>query len=331
MFAETEDITRSVLLRYGLEVSRIEPMENGMYRVDTDRGGKWLHVYDQPETARLKFKVTEHLAKQGFRRIPRFIRTVHGDPYVQTGDRVYALTDAWDGRKPEYTATDLRLAAVNLAELHQALGDACPGVDEISTRHGTWLQTFRKCRDHLVSTVSDWNGIGKRDDFQEVFLNYAPWISGVMEESLEQLLRGGYEEKAREHEAKKSICYGEYRLEDLCVAADGKIATLGFQTVAGDMPLYDVARFCHNLLEEGQGVYLPVVLSAYEEKRKLDEEDKVILAGYLNFPHTVYRIMDTYLRMSRQPETFVHLLQQAIDRWRVRQPYVLGAFRYETS
>ncbi|GIM44628.1 hypothetical protein DNHGIG_01770 [Collibacillus ludicampi] len=332
MVAAMDDITRSVLPRYEIEVNGIEPIGKGLYRVDTDRGGKWLHEHEDMEAVQLRFAVTEHLANHCFRRIPRFIRTLHGDPYVRSGERVYTLTDEWAGRQPEYITSDLRLAAVNLAELHSALCAGDLNMDRcIPQRHGTWAQAFKRCRDHVASIVSSWNSIGNRDDFQEVFLNYAPWLSEVMDESIETLEKGGYDAVAREHQERNSICFGEYRLEHLRITGEGKVATLSFDTIAGDMPLYDVARFCHILLEEGKGVFIPSVLSNYEEVRKLDEEEKAIVKGYLSFPHSVYRIITAYLQLSRPQDRFVGLLQQAVDRWRMNQPFILGAFRYETS
>lgn len=315
-----------VLSQYRLKVLAVEPLGEGMYRVESDRGCRWLHEAGKPGDLFLQFAVTEHLARRGFRRIPRHIRTLYGDPQVAFGEKVYALTDAWEGEIPQTQAQHLALAAANLADLHRALAEAPPELAVLCPqRHGTWLATFARCRDQLLRLLCRFEEEGQPDAFQKVLLQEGPWLCAIMDHSLALLLEGDYEGRAQQRQEEGTLCYGEYRLEHLRVLEDGNLATLRFTTVAGDMPLYDLARFCQLLLDEGKGEFLPIVLAAYAQRRPLDQQEKQILQGYWHFPHSIYRICMAYHHRSALASAYAEVLQKALTRWKNNQPYIHAA------
>src|SRR6202035_127404 len=65
--------------------------------------------------------VTEYLAKNGYRRTPRLIRTLYYDFYSKVDDFWYGLTDYIKGRSLQYTPSEVLPAVRNLSQLHEAL------------------------------------------------------------------------------------------------------------------------------------------------------------------------------------------------------------------
>ncbi|MGZ4106565.1 MAG: hypothetical protein ACXVO1_04380, partial [Tumebacillaceae bacterium] len=223
---QVELVLHSVLPRYGLGVRGIVPLDERTCLVDSDRGVKRLRIDTEARRVKRRHALWEHLAKQGFRRIPRHIRTLYGEWMVEADDLVFTLSDDWEGRELDVMPLDMRLAGRNLARLHQAVkGLQLPEDIALPKRHGTWLDRFSRAGDELQEKVNAWAEMGQRNLLQESFLRNAEWITEQIGRSVEGLSAGKYEEVARRSEQECEFAVGEYRLSDLRVNQAGKIAT----------------------------------------------------------------------------------------------------------
>src|SRR3569833_3181910 len=144
-------ILDSVLPRYGYRVMGIVPLDGQNCLVDSDRGVKRLRIDTDERRVLHRHALWEHLAKQGFCRGPRHIRTLYGEAMLAIGGKIYTLSDERDGRIPEIMPLDMRLVGRNLARLHQAAGGLqLPEELALPKRRGTWLERFSKAGDELA-------------------------------------------------------------------------------------------------------------------------------------------------------------------------------------
>jgi len=268
----------------------------------------------------------EHLAKQGFRRVPRHIRTLYGDAWVQVDDTFYTVTDDWEGRAAEPKPLDMRLVGRNLAYLHQAAaGLQLDSEIALPKRHSTWLNTFSRAGDDLANRRAKWSEQGSLDPLQERFLTHYEWIAEKIGQSVEALSAAKYEDVARRSEQNQEFAVGDYRLSDLRIDQQGRIATLHIDDAIADLPLYDVAKFAHSLLERREGELARLFLDSYAETSGLSQQEVVIIDAYLTFPHGAYRHLVQYNRSKKKADEFANRLDQAVFAAQTRQPMLYGS------
>jgi CotS family spore coat protein len=316
-------ILNSVLPRYGLRVHGLIPVPQDPQTVlvDSDRGVKRLRIDTDLKRVSRRHALWEHVAKQGFRRVPRHIRTLYGESSVVNGDCIYSLSDDWEGRPPELMPLDMRLVGRNLAALHKAVkGLQLPEEIALPKRHGTWLKKFSDAGDELASRQQAWAELAAPNELQERLLQHYEWIAEQIGRSVEGLVAGKYEEVARRSQQEGEFAIGEYRLSDLRINHEGRVATLYIDDAVSDLPLYDAAKFAHGLIERGHGEMAQEFLAAYAEEASLSQHDLVILDSYLTFPHAAYRHIVQYARLKKGADVFAERLHQSVTNAQGRGP-----------
>jgi CotS family spore coat protein len=326
---ETEQldvILASVLPRYDIKVRGIAPLDGHTCLLDTDRGLKRLRLDTDERRVLRRHALWEHLAKGGFRRIPRHIRSLYGEALVTEDDCIYTLSDDWEGRVPEVIPLDMRLAGRNLARLHSAVkGLQLPEEIAMPKRHGTWLERFSKAGDDLEQRHRMWTDVRQKNQLQEQFLASYDWISEQIGSAVEGLVAGKYEETASRAEQEDTFAVGDYRLSDLRIDWEGRVATLHIDDAIADLPLYDAAKFAHGLIERGENDMANLFLDGYAEEAGLSQNEIVILDSYFTFPHAAYRHLMQYSRLKKGADVFAERLTQAVQAGQTRGPMLYGS------
>lgn len=319
-------ILASVLPRYGVQVRGIEPLDDTTALIISDRGAKRLRIDTDERRVHRRHALWEHLAKQGFRRVPRHIRTLYGEAIVQADGVFCTLSDEWEGRVPEVMPLDMRLAGRNLARLHQVV-KGLELVEEIALpkRHGTWLTRFAKVGDELEQRYVNWNEFRQRNALQDRFVEHFEWIAEQVGIAVEGLTAGRYEELARRAEQEGAFALGEYRLNDLRIDYEGRVATLHIDDAVADLPLYDAAKFALGLVERGENQMATLFLDSYAETMGLSQQEVVVIDSYLAFPHAAYRHLSQYNRLKRGADVFAERLESAVREAQSRLPMLYGA------
>ncbi|HEU4964873.1 MAG TPA: hypothetical protein VFV52_13595 [Bacilli bacterium] len=324
--AQLDAILESVLPRYDMRVHGIAPLDAHTCLVDSDRGVKRLRIDTEARNVSKRHELWEHLAKNGFRRVPRHIRTLHGDPWVEVNDTHYTMADEWEGRVPQMSAVDMRLAGRNLARLHRAAKGLTLSDDlALPMRHGTWLNRFSKAGEELALRQAQWEGMRDHNPLQQTFLQHYDWIAEQINGAVNGLVEGQYEQAARQAQEERAFAVGDYRLSDLRIDPAGRVATLYVDDAVADIPLYDAAKFAHGLLERGENELATMFLDAYAEEAGLHQGDVMILEAYFNFPHAAYRHLTQYIRLKKGADTFAKRLEQAVATAQERKPILYGA------
>lgn len=323
--AQVDLILESVLPRFGMSVRGIMPVNPQVILVDSDRGLKRLRIDTDEQGVKRRHALWEHLAKQGFRRIPRHIRSLYGEPYLQIGEQIFTIADDWEGQTPELMPLDMRLVGRNLAHLHEACrGLQLPPDLALPKRHGSWLQRFIQAGDEMVQRQAQWSEHRQQNELQARFLRHYDWISEQVAIAVEGLTAGRYEDMARRAEQEGEFAVGDYRLDDLRISPEGRVATLRIDDAVADLPLYDVAKFAHGLLEKGEYDLARLFLDSYAETGRLSQQDVVILDSYFSFPHAAYRHISQYTRYKKSADVFSERLEQAVLQGQARRPMLYG-------
>lgn len=309
-----EEWIRSVFPKYNLSIYEIVPLlpstdEAKSVLVLTDKGKKELHWSQDLAGIDRLYHVLEGIAQHGYRRLPRMIRTLYGEPYVTVSDKRYWLTDHWEGRPLEWNIDDLVASVRNLAQFHRALDKWSPIID-VEDRSQEWSRTYRQCVLQWSESTREWSQEDQLDAFQRTWLEVAPVIIGYANEALEWIPAGS---RIVSH-----ISLGGYRLEDACMTRDGQLVLKRAEFLTKDAAVYDLAAFCHRMRSQGFTAELPRILHTYQEVRELSDWERQWVKAYLKFPHAVHWVYQNYRKMGRSP---THFSQRILDVFRRHQQW----------
>jgi len=138
------NIELPVLEQWDFQVFEAEA-QGKVIRLETDVGTKCLYIRTfSPKTVFRLFLVTEYIAQQGLKKVPRFIRTKYGEPYQKSGRRFYWVADWIFGRSVNpLDQNDMVKTARKLAEFHGASkGFYLPGEEHDVYAANNWGLMF---------------------------------------------------------------------------------------------------------------------------------------------------------------------------------------------
>ncbi|GAW29750.1 MULTISPECIES: hypothetical protein [unclassified Carboxydocella] len=319
MYWEEKDeelIVHEVLHEYNLrQLKKIKKSETG-YKIMTEKGPKHLKKYSG-ELAGIKFvrRATEHLAKQGFRRINRFILTKYGEPYVQWGKDYWYLTDWRDGRECDFDKLpQLDLAVKTLAQFHQAARGLTCTEDE-----GIFWGEFK---DQLVQRgkrLQDWGAVRNSGEF----LGDLQVCSQLWEQiNLESLRDNAQKEGVFAHGA-----YGESAL--LRVKETGMFIVKE-EPIKRELQVFDLARLLSRYLPKYKwDLYVgKLLLDIYDAYRPLQGEEWKVLVSYLAFPMRKYRLFRKYqTEVVLDESNFMLKLQEEAELDRLKREFLQQIIR----
>lgn len=251
-------------------------------KLETDVGTKCLHMKaEAPGTVFHLFLLLEHLAYQGLKRIPRFVRTRFGEPYAEMPGRCYWISD-WIHGRPIHMKdqNDLVKSVRQLAEFHQASkGFYLPGepADSFETHH--WGPAFLGVAAKMVDLKSQVKGPSFFKESVQMMAERAVNAGKI-------LVGPRYNQLKQQMKRDLSFCHGAFNREHLIVGKRGEIYLTGLAHWRRDIPLRDLGEFLFLAGKENQwdhDLCRKLVLD-YDQIAPLLPGETELLSGYLGFP-----------------------------------------------
>ncbi len=295
---EYENILHAVIPHYPMRVHDWQWTAPDTCLLHTNYGQKFLHRENEQARVQLRGQVLDALAKRGILRIPRYIRTVYGDPYIVLDNEVCTVVDRlrfYEIAMPR----DLSIAMSNLSVLHEVLADldvrafsaasVAPSVSRVMADGVEVLERAQeRCRSEVItpfcslllanfSAVRDrahrnWRYVEETDHVRR------DWSDG------DQLILGHYDQT--------SIAFTDL----------GRIATLDFNGIAvGDQEV-DVMTFCRSLYERGLGSDVLHALQAYKSRKGANRVWEQRIASVVGYPFAVVKVVTKYLESENRSE-----------------------------
>ncbi|UOF90177.1 hypothetical protein LSG31_20315 [Fodinisporobacter ferrooxydans] len=317
MQAEIDQWPKTIFPQYGIRVLDLVPDEIRADRwyADTDKGKKILDAYEDVQMLWQDFDVAEYLARHGYRRIPRMIRTLYGDPYVHVHDKWFVLTDWIDGRKLRFSPEDVLPAIRNLAAVHQALR----GFeyfeymeDGLSKPQLQWAEIMRASISDMESALLEWKKIAQKDLIQTRFLEQS--------ELLQNQIRHVSSAFGSENMTIDPLdrCVGGAPFDQQWMSPSGKVYFRQVPKPIEDTPVFDLARCCLYAVEQGHSDAIADLIQEYEKIRELSEMELRQIATYASFPHGLWKLFYLYRRRRASMEQLHGLFRQTLDQYRQR-------------
>jgi hypothetical protein len=282
---------------------------------DTDQGEKLVKIYQDVNEFRLDYAVSEYIATHGFRRLPRLIRTIYGDPCIFFEETWFGFTDEMEGRPLQFTPEDVLPFARTLALIHQAV-QGFPLEDSIAVK--TWRDVMLTSVNDVKQSFDEWGKSPKRDPFQNLFMQHADGYAVHARKVLQV-----FESRS---DLTTTRCLGNVRFDDYRIGSNGKVYMRTIPRPYADTPVYDLAKLCLFALDQGHPDAIPDILREYRTVAVINDQEHEQIKTYLSFPHSDWKLFYLYRRKRGTPEQLAALLQKEQEKNRERESWIQSLF-----
>lgn len=295
----------SVLRNYEIRLGSIENYPS-FHVLKTDRGVKVLRVWKNIQAIEQAFTSRELLAKSGFRKIDRFIRTKTGEPYVIDQGIGYSLTDVIDGLPPTIgRKMDMEIIGKTLGELHSALAKV-----KVDNRFELWSSHFERGLEHLSKIEEKIKNRPVKGELDELILKDIPQYKSQIQQSIQMAQK--VERNAFKSGEEPRWCHGNLTLNSFKIDEYGEAWLSDFEHLVVDIPAYDLAKLISRVyLKSGSDIQMiQPILSSYDQFIPLETNNKLWILTYIAYPHDIWKFLHLYhgTKVSNQARVKEHYL-----------------------
>lgn len=277
---------------YGLKKVSVKRIK-AVYRVHSEKDTYCLKVIPY-ELSHFLFIVgaMKHLQSNGFRDIPAIIPAEDGRDYVEFGDGFAYLTLWLGGRESFYdNPYELAMAAVKLGELHNASEDF-QVKDYMKPRVGwfKWIEVFRTRRSEIVDFKYRILDKSSRTKFDMKYMDIMEEELERCDRSIENLLLSNYEKKCIKEVQAGGFCHHDYANHNVLINGNA-VNIIDFDYCILDLYLHDLSSLLIRSMKYGKWdeSRALIVLRNYKSVHRLEEEDRDIILGFMEFPQDYWQ------------------------------------------
>lgn len=320
-FMPYSELTGNVLINYDIRVDNIENIkfkdtekQRAVYKLETDKGLKCLKkVYYDEGTLLFIYSVIEWLNAKKIL-CPRLLPTKKGLRYIRYNNGLFILTDWIEGRKCDYEIEDdIKAAADNLARIHKySTGFKPIDGSTVLISKTDFYQSFNKHFQQLLELSN--KAFIIKDKYSKLFLENFDFYLRKAEDSLYLLSGIDYNNISYD-----SICHLDYVNKNLIYTPDNKIYVIDFDRCQMGTPVYDINVFLRRILKRKTTSYdfeiFKSAIESYENVRKLNKDEMILLISILMFPSKFWKISRDYYKNRKicNKDAFLSLIEDLIS------------------
>ena len=311
-----QGMDREVSEVFGLDVRNLVPYKD-TFMIVTSQGRKVIRkIPFSPERLYFVHGAKEHLARNGFSCVDRYLCTLKGEPFFNYDNACYTLADFIDGRECNFdNDLDVKKAAAALAAMHRtSRGYVAPAGCKVQDDLGKLPGYFSKRLDDIRKMKKQAKrGKGR---FDQLFLEHVDYFFEIGESATEELNSSGYAGLVETTREEGLFCHHDYTHHNIIMEED-KVSLVNFDYCCFELKIYDIANFIRRKMRKCEWDITKTVLiiDSYSAIEPLSPEDMAVLKIVLKFPQKFWRVVNRYYnsRRSWSERSFVTRLQEVID------------------
>lgn len=323
-----EERVAEVLGRYDLEIQRSWRVR-GAYMLETRQGLYLYRTYSGSEVrAGQEAAIQQSLMDRGFERVDRYLADREGTFLgIDAMGEAHVVKRWYPGEECNLRVEEeVSLAAETLAELHGAMKALAPALPfEVRPRQMALEEQQRRHLRELQRVRAYIRGKRERNPLELLFLQCLDRFYRQGEEALAFLSEQDPGKLEREAEEIGDFFHGSYNYHSLLRQEQG-MAVVQFERSWTGIQLTDLYYLLRKALEKND--WRPEmgerVLSAYQRRRELSEQERMVLRGLLCFPEKFWKIANSYFngKKSRIPGRNLVKLEEFLHQEDAREAFL---------
>lgn len=310
---------KEIAKQFNLQLESISPTR-GVYLIKTNKGVKCLKRLNYGVQKLLFiYGAKEHLVNNGFPNVDRYLMTVEGNPYVEYGDDLYAITEWIEGRESDFrNHHETMRAASTLAKLHEASkGYELINGAKLKSDLGRWHNLMTKRRDGLKKMKSMAENRLDKTEFDRLFISSVELYVGLANEAIDTLNRSRYDEVVKNTLHEKSFCHHDYTYHNIIFDREDNIHVIDFDYCKYEVRSYDISSFLIKVLKRNNWSFshAEALVNEYNSISPILEDEYMVILAFLKFPQRLWRLANRYYyNESNWPDnTFLRKIREIVD------------------
>ena len=311
-----QGIDREITANYGLEVRSIMPYKDTQI-LYTDRGRKILKkMMFSPERILFIHGAKEHLVRNGFINVDRYLPTLKGEPHFCFDNANYIVFDLIEGSECNFdNDIEVRQAAVLLASLHSASkGYKSMDGAKLQDELGKLPTYFNKRLDDIKKLRK--NAKKGKSGFDHVFLDHVDYFIGIGEQAVSELEKSNYPCLVNEARDNGVFCHHDFTHHNI-ISSGNMFSVINFDYCCFELKIYDLAnlirrkmRKCNWDMDKAK-----LIIDGYASVEQLSKDEFAVMKLILQFPQKFWRVVNRYYnsRRSWSERSFIVKLQEVVD------------------
>ena len=289
-----------LLVGYGLKLLGDTRIRTGRI-CRTDKGYKELRKLNCDEKRALfMHNAKEHLFKNGFGSISRFVVAMDGLPYYKTEEAIYVLEDYQETDYIDLTDEENLIKSIRLmAKFHNASEGFL--AEDGFYNYGKMIEQFEK-RNRELNRIKKWiDRQSSKSSVDLIVMSHMNYYKDRAEVSKHMTNKDVYNKLISNDKNKKCFCHNNFKSETIMVKDGGDLLLTGFEKCAYDCTVVDLAEFFRRYLKEPYAKIDMIykMLEEYSKIRSISEYELQVLKGMIVFPKKFFKLCNQYYNKRR--------------------------------
>lgn len=319
------DLQKEISQEYDFTVKTVIPFKD-FFIIDTSIGKKVLRKLNfSQERILFIHGAKEHLFRNNFCNIDRFICNKKGLPYVNINGSYYAVTELIQGRECDFEEReDVIKASVALAQMHNSSRGYIPPEkslikDDLGKLPAQFLKRLEEFK--RVKRMAQ----KEKGNLDYLILQYIDYFYSLGEEVISLIKKSKYKELVEKTREERLFCHHDYTHSNIIIG-DKETSIINFNSCCFELKVYDLAnllrrkmRKCNWDIKEAK-----VIIDAYRSVEPISEDEFFVMKIMLQFPQKFWRVVNKYYnsRRSWRDRTFERKFKEVIDEIKYHKKFI---------
>ncbi|WBW98438.1 CotS family spore coat protein [Oceanirhabdus sp. W0125-5] len=322
------DVQNSIEVAYGFNIESIKKIKN-VYRIKV-KGRYYCFKVIKYKFGHFLFILSamKHLQKNGFEYIPKFIKSVKGEEYIELDGKYAYLTEWMCSRECNYdNPLDIKVASEKLAELHKkSIGFQLNEKMRPRVGWNRWIEIFLTRRDEILDFKRRIIEKQNKSEFDIKYFNEIEKEIYRCERAVDNLKKSDYRFVMKKEITKHGFCHHDYANHNVLICNNGDVSIIDFDYCMLDSHLHDLASLLIRRMKNGKWSMenAKFILDCYNDKKVIYNNEIPIMSAFIEFPQAFWQVGIQYY-WEEQPwgeEFFLKKLQKILVDREERQEFV---------
>ncbi|MGI6065085.1 MAG: CotS family spore coat protein [Bacillota bacterium] len=283
----------NIISFWGEELVGLEKRRDA-YLVITRQGKRCLKaVHPKKEKILFMIEAMNHLKANGFNRMAMCLPALDKSMVAEYHGTNYIVQEWVEGVEPDYRNMEQMVkAAETLALCHQAGIGFIPAKGiKVKNNLGKWIRKLEENYQDLVQYIGQAKSKNCPTPFEKRLISIGPWLEECAEQSIWKLQTSRYSQLVKEARQRGCLVHGDPATRNF-IMQDDQVVLIDFDSTAMEISVVDIWKLLRRFLRRNhwQLDKMERLISAYNSKHGLDNNELKVLGAFLEFPERVWRI-----------------------------------------